>query len=74
MNQQTNFKVKLSGLHCQACQKLTKMMIEKISGVTSVEVDLDKSEAQVTADREISLEELKKALEMTNYQVVNIIN
>jgi copper chaperone CopZ len=37
-------------------------------------VDLDKSEAQVTADREISLEELKKALEMTNYQVVNIIN
>ena len=67
-------KAKLSGLHCQACQKLTRLMLGKISGVTSVDVDLDKSEAVINAGREITLEELKKALVATNYQVVDIIN
>ncbi len=60
-------KVKLSGLHCQACQKLTSRMIGKINGVSVVEVDLDKSMAVVNADRLITLEEIKKSLEGTNY-------
>lgn len=65
-------KVKLSGLHCQACQKLTSRMISKIGGVSGVEVDLDKSMAVVSADRPITLEEIKKSLEGTNYLAESI--
>lgn len=65
-------KVKLSGLHCQACQKLTSRMIGKINGVSEVEVDLDKSMAVVSADRPLKLEEIKKSLEGTNYLAESI--
>lgn len=65
-------KVKLSGLHCQACQKLTSRMISKINGVSAVEVDLDKSTAIVSADRPVTLEEIKKSLEGTNYLALSI--
>lgn len=72
MNQQTITKVKLSGLHCQACQKLTSRMISKINGVSAVDVDLNKSAATVTADRPLTLDEIQKALEGSNYVAESI--
>lgn len=60
--------VKLTGLHCQACQMLTSRRIASIPGVENVKVDLNKSEAIIEASRVIALEEVKKSLEGTGYE------
>lgn len=62
-------KLKLSGLTCPACQKLTQNRIRKIPGVTEVKVDLGSGEAEITADRTINNEEVAAALQGTPYQV-----
>lgn len=67
-------KVKLSGLHCPACQKLTSRIIGKIDGVSAVAVDLEKSEATIFANGEVTIEEINKVFEGTNYQGLEIIN
>ncbi|MDO8515012.1 MAG: heavy metal-associated domain-containing protein [bacterium] len=62
-------KIKLSGLTCPACQKLTQNRIGKIAGVSDVKVDLNSGEVQINADREITKEEVAAALQGTAYQI-----
>jgi copper chaperone CopZ len=63
-------KIQLSGLHCDACKKLTEKKIGKLSGVESVGVDLDTQVADVQTTRLITNEEINDALEGTNYKAV----
>ena len=60
---------KVSGINCQACTKLIKMDLEEISGVNSVDVDI-KGNVAISADREISIDEAKKALSGSEYKIV----
>ncbi len=62
--------IKLSGLTCPACQKVTQNRISKISGVSGVKVDLGSQEAEINADRKITKEEVKAVLLGTPYEIL----
>ncbi len=61
-------KFKVSGMHCGACQKVIEKKISKIEGVDGVSVSPD-GDLSVSASRSISLDEVKLALEGTEYIV-----
>ncbi len=61
--------IKLNGLTCQACQKVTQNRIGKITGVNSVKVDLNSGLTEINANKEITREEVVKALEGTPYTI-----
>lgn len=62
-------KVKLNGLTCGACQKLISKRISKIDGVDSVSVELN-GHTDIIAQRAIANNEIIKALEGTQYNLV----
>lgn len=61
-------KFKVSGMHCGACQKVIEKKLSKIGGVSAVNAELN-GEVSVMANRPISIDEIKLALEGTDYQV-----
>lgn len=63
-------KIKLSGLTCPACQKLTQNRIGKIAGVTDVKVDLKSGEAEIEAAKIVNKKEVAEVLIGTPYEVV----
>ncbi len=63
-------KIKLSGLTCPACQKLTQNRIGKIARVTEVKVDLESGEVEINADKIITREEINEVLSGTPYETV----
>lgn len=62
--------IKLSGLTCPACKKVTEKRIGSLSGVIKVEVSLDSGVATIGANRELTILEIKRALKDTPYQVI----
>ncbi|MEK7185916.1 MAG: heavy metal-associated domain-containing protein [Patescibacteria group bacterium] len=61
--------LKLTGLTCSACQKLISRKIKSIASVEDVTVELS-GKTQIKAQREISENEVKKALKGTHYAVI----
>lgn len=61
--------VKLSGLTCQACQKLVAKTLMKIDGVKDVIVELETGKTTILADHIIPVIEVEHALKYTAYQV-----
>ena len=61
--------IKLSGLTCPACKKITEKRIGSLAGVKKVEVIVDAGVATIDTDRELSIEEIKEVLKDTPYQV-----
>jgi copper chaperone CopZ len=61
-------KFKVSGMHCGACQKVIEKKLSKIEGVDGVNVNPE-GDLSVLASRSISLNEVKLALEGTEYIV-----
>ena len=59
--------VKISGLHCTACTKLTAKRLKGIPGVDEAVVELSTGKAELSAGREIGLGEIKTALAGTEY-------
>lgn len=55
-------------MHCQACQKVIEKKLMKVEGVSKV-IALLSGEVTVTANRSITSDEVKLALEGTEYQV-----
>lgn len=64
-------KFMLSKINCEACIKVSEGIISDIPGVTKVHLKQNGREAdgELEADREVSLEEIGKALSETHYQV-----
>ena len=62
--------IKLSGLTCPACKKVTEKRIGSLSGVIKVEVSLDSGVATIDADREITTLEINEVLKDTPYQII----
>ncbi len=63
-----NNKFKVLGMHCGACQKVIEKKLSKIMGVSEVSAQID-GEVTIMANRSMSLEEVKLALEGTEYAV-----
>lgn len=61
-------KFKVSGMHCSACQKVIEKKLSKIDGVSSVDANLN-GDVSVSANRPVSRDEVKLALEGTDYTV-----
>ncbi|HCE30946.1 hypothetical protein A2778_05660 [Candidatus Daviesbacteria bacterium RIFCSPHIGHO2_01_FULL_40_24] len=61
-------KFKVLGMHCQACQKVIEKKLMKIEGVSQV-IALLSGEVTVVANRSITSDEVKLALEGTEYQI-----
>jgi copper chaperone CopZ len=62
-------KFRIKNFNCEACIKLSESMISEIPGVKSVDVKNLQGETELEAERDISLSEIQKALEGTNYEV-----
>lgn len=64
-----SLKFQIEGFHCEACVKLAKRKIEKISGVNEVAISGIDGEIEVLATREVSLGEIQEALVGTDYSI-----
>lgn len=63
-----NFTV--TGMHCDACQKVIALKVKKLPGVTDVSVSPN-GQATVTSSAPLSIADIQKALEGTEYQVMS---
>lgn len=61
--------IQLTGLTCSACQKLITKRLMRIAGVKKVNVELN-GNTYINAERNISNEEIMKALEGTDYKII----
>ncbi|OGH11785.1 MAG: hypothetical protein A2857_04825 [Candidatus Levybacteria bacterium RIFCSPHIGHO2_01_FULL_36_15] len=61
-------KFKILGMHCQACQKVIEKKLMKINGVLRVITQLS-GKVTIVANRLVTANEVKLALEGTDYQV-----
>ncbi len=60
--------VKIKGMSCQHCVASTKQALEKIPGITEVQVNLEKGEA--TYRGEVDAQTLKNAISKIGFEVV----
>lgn len=58
----------ISGMHCDACTKLTTKRIKTIKGVSNVSVDLESRSANVESDRPVTAEEINSVLIDSSYK------
>lgn len=59
----------IGGMTCGGCAAAVDKKLSTIAGVSSVEVNLGKKEAEISSSEPINLETLKQALENTNYTI-----
>ncbi|MCB5951595.1 heavy-metal-associated domain-containing protein [Enterococcus sp. BWT-B8] len=64
-----NQTVAIEGMKCDGCVGIVKEKFEAIPGVKAVDVQLDEKKATITADNEISKEQLQAALADTKFTV-----
>lgn len=60
--------IQLVGLTCEACTKLAKRRFEKIDGIKEVDVQLS-GETRIESERIVTEDEIRAALEGSNYEV-----
>lgn len=65
----TNTLLKISGMTCQNCVRHVKDALLEIPGVESVDVSLEKANAQIISTLILDQVELKKVLEAAGYTV-----
>ncbi|SHK04983.1 heavy-metal-associated domain-containing protein [Hespellia stercorisuis] len=63
--------IHIEGMHCENCRNSVERQINRIEGAAA-RVDLKKNIAIVSMDREISDEELKRAVESIDFKVTGI--
>jgi Cu+-exporting ATPase len=63
-------ELKIEGMMCQHCVKHVHNALEKMDGVTGVEVSLENKNAIVTSTKEISQSDFAKVIDDAGYQLV----
>ena len=64
-------RVRIEGMHCENCKNRVERAINRIDGAVA-KVDLKKKTAVVSFDRDISDEEIRRAVEELDYKVITI--
>ncbi len=59
----------VGGMSCGGCVANVKNKLSAAKGVTSVNVDLGKKQAEITSSEEIKTETLQEALSKTHYTI-----
>lgn len=67
-----NYVAKVDGMTCGGCANSVKTAFSNIVGITQVAIDLDEKEAHIEADKDITKEDLVKALEDTSYTIQSL--
>lgn len=63
--------LKIEGMSCDHCKKAVTDALKEVTGVASVDVDLEAGKASVTHDpSQASKDTLKEAVEEAGYEVV----
>lgn len=62
-------RFRITTLHCDSCVKFCTLKFKKVAGITSVTIDLATGDASVESDQPVSLEQLQRALDGTDYTV-----
>jgi copper ion binding protein len=61
--------VKVNGMTCQGCVRSVKKVLERVTGVQSADVSLEKAQAEVVFDpARANVEQLKAAVEDAGYE------
>ena len=61
--------VKVNGMTCQGCVRSVKKVLERVAGVQSADVSLEKAQAEVVFDpARANVEQLKAAVEGAGYE------
>lgn len=63
--------VKIEGMHCQNCKNSVERQINKIPGA-SAKVNLRKKMAVISYDRELDCNEIKKNIEILDFNVTSL--
>lgn len=63
--------IKIEGMSCMGCVKSVKSALEAISGVKSVEVSLENSNAIVELDSGVDIKTLEKAVDDAGFEVLD---
>ncbi len=59
----------IGGMSCGGCVSAVKQKLSGVFGVTSVNVDLGKKEAEITSSQEIKTDMLQHAFHNTHYTI-----
>jgi copper chaperone CopZ len=59
----------IDGMSCGGCATTVKNKLSAADGVTSVQVDLAKKEAEITSSKTLSADVLQQALNNTHYTI-----
>ena len=59
----------IGGMSCGGCVSTVKQKLSSVPGVTSVTVDLEKKEAEITSSLEIKTDTLRSAFNNTHYTI-----
>jgi len=62
----------IGGMSCGGCVSTVKNKLSAAPGVTSVQVDLAKKEAEITSSAEIKADTLQHALKNTHYTITEL--
>ena len=60
--------ISIKGMSCQHCVASTKKALEEIPGISNVEVNLEKAEANYDGDVDVSI--LKEAIQKIGFEVI----
>lgn len=66
-------ELKIKGMSCQHCVRHATDALREVAGVTAVQVDLDKANAIIETDGQVSEQALKDAIAEVGYEVTEII-
>lgn len=61
--------VKVKGMSCQHCVKMVTKALQNLEGVRSVDVNLERAEARIEADRPVDVAVIKEALKKAGYEL-----
>lgn len=59
----------IEGMMCEHCVKRVNDALKSVAGVKSVQVDLDKAQAEVIMEKDMKIDALKTAVEKAGYQI-----
>lgn len=62
----------VGGMSCGGCATTVKNKLSAAKGVTSVNVDLGKKQAEITSSEELKTETLQEALSKTHYTIADL--
>lgn len=66
-----HYTIEISGMHCQNCVNGVTRAINAIDGAAA-KVSLKNNSAEVSCDRDVDKEKLKRAVEDAGYKVISI--